>query len=169
MLLANLCTSRTWPSELPKAQPSYIGHLPSRFLTLNLSLQHLFDSAVSWGERVGYLKRDLCSSLWQSKETSQLNLSTSLLWSQTTSYSEDRCFKLCKRWNTISVWWWESSSFDDFLQQKHDSRWNQLSHLWQEIASYYSMLWTLMTWAEMHWTTHSDVHRSSDFKDFYEK
>jgi len=26
-----------------------------------------------------------------------------------------------------------------------------------------------MTWAEMHWTTHSDVHRSSDFEDLHEK
>ncbi len=86
-----------------------------------------------------------------------------------TSYSENQCFKLCKRWNTISVWWWESSSFDDLLQQKYDSRWNQLSHLWQEIASHYSMLRTLMTWAEMHWTTHSDVHQSSDFENFHEK
>ncbi len=31
------------------------------------------------------------------------------------------------------------------------------------------MLRTLMTWAEMHWTIHSDVHQSSDFKDLYEK
>ncbi len=31
------------------------------------------------------------------------------------------------------------------------------------------MLWTLMTWIEMHWITHSDVHQSSDFEDFYEK
>ncbi len=86
-----------------------------------------------------------------------------------TSYSEDQCFKLCKRWNTISIQWQESSSFNDFLQQKHDSRWNQLSHLWQEITNHYLMLWTLMTQAEMHWTTHSDVHWSSDFKDLHEK
>ncbi len=31
------------------------------------------------------------------------------------------------------------------------------------------MLWTLMTWAEMHWTIHSDVHQSSDFEDLREK
>ncbi len=31
------------------------------------------------------------------------------------------------------------------------------------------MFWTLMTWAEMHWTTHSDVHWSSDFENLYEK
>ncbi len=31
------------------------------------------------------------------------------------------------------------------------------------------MFWTLMTWAEMHWTTHSDVHQSSDFEDLHEK
>ncbi len=31
------------------------------------------------------------------------------------------------------------------------------------------MLWTLMTWAEMHWTIHSDVHRSSDFENLHEK
>ncbi len=85
------------------------------------------------------------------------------------SNSEDQCFKLCKRWNTISVWWRENSSFNDFLQQKHDFRWNQLSHLWQEMTSHYSMLWTLMTQAEMHWITHSDVHWSSNFKDLYEK
>ena len=85
------------------------------------------------------------------------------------SYSEDWCFKLCKRWNTISVWWWESSSFDNLLQQKHNSRWNQLSYLWQEIASHYLMFQTLMTWAEMHWTTYSDVHWLSDFKDLHEK
>ena len=86
-----------------------------------------------------------------------------------TSYSEDQCFKLCKRWNTISVQWWKSFSFDDLLQQKHNSRWNQLSHLWQEITNHYSILQTLTTWAEMHWTTHSDVHWSSDFEDFHEK
>ncbi len=86
-----------------------------------------------------------------------------------TSYSEDWCFELCKRWNTISVQWQESSSFNDLLQQKHDSRWNQLSHLWQEIASHYSMLRTLTIQIEMHWTTHSDVHWSSDFEDLHEK
>ncbi len=26
-----------------------------------------------------------------------------------------------------------------------------------------------MTWAEMHWTTHSDVHWSLDFEDLHEK
>ncbi len=26
-----------------------------------------------------------------------------------------------------------------------------------------------MIWAEVHWTTHSDVHQSSDFEDLYEK
>ncbi len=31
------------------------------------------------------------------------------------------------------------------------------------------MLWILKTWAEMHWTTHSDVHQSSDFEDLHEK
>ncbi len=31
------------------------------------------------------------------------------------------------------------------------------------------MLQTLMTWAEMHWTTHSDVHWSSDFENLHEK
>ncbi len=31
------------------------------------------------------------------------------------------------------------------------------------------MFWTLMTWAEMHWTTYSDVDWSSDFKDLHEK
>ena len=31
------------------------------------------------------------------------------------------------------------------------------------------MLRTLMIQAEMHWTTHSDVHWSSDFEDFHEK
>ncbi len=31
------------------------------------------------------------------------------------------------------------------------------------------MFQTLMTQAEMHWTTHSDIHWSSDFKDLYEK
>ncbi len=31
------------------------------------------------------------------------------------------------------------------------------------------MLRTLMTQAEMHWTTHLDVHQSSDFEDFHEK
>ncbi len=31
------------------------------------------------------------------------------------------------------------------------------------------MLWTLMTQAEMYWTTYSDDHRSSDFKDLHEK
>ncbi len=31
------------------------------------------------------------------------------------------------------------------------------------------MLQTLTTWAEMHWTTHSDVHWSSDFEDLHEK
>ncbi len=31
------------------------------------------------------------------------------------------------------------------------------------------MLRTLTIRAEMHWTTHSDVHRSSDFKDLHEK
>ncbi len=31
------------------------------------------------------------------------------------------------------------------------------------------MLQTLMTQAEMHWTTHSDVHWSSDFEDLHEK
>jgi len=115
------------------------------------------------------LKRDLCLNLWQSKETSQLDLSTSSLWSQTTSYSEDQCFELCKRWNTISVQWQESSSFNNLLQQKYDSRWNQLSYLWQEIASHYSMLRTLMIRTEMHWTTHSDVHQSSSFEDLHEK
>ena len=115
------------------------------------------------------MKWDLCSSLWQSKKTSQLDLSTSSLQSQTTSYSEDQHFELCKRWNIISVQWWESSSFDDLLQQKHDFRWDQLSHLWQEIASHYSMFWTIMIRAEMHWTTHSNVHQSSDFEDLHEK
>ena len=110
-----------------------------------------------------------CSSLWQSKETSQLNLSTSSLQSQTTSYFEDQCFELCKRWNIISVWWRESSSFNDLLQQKHDSCWNQLSHLWQETASHYSMLQTLIIQAKMHWTTHSDVYQSSSFEDLHEK
>ncbi len=37
------------------------------------------------------------------------------------------------------------------------------------VFSHYSMLWTLMTQAEMHWTTYSDVHQSSDFEDFHEK
>ncbi len=31
------------------------------------------------------------------------------------------------------------------------------------------MLWTLMTQAEMHWITHSDVHQSLNFKDLHEK
>ncbi len=31
------------------------------------------------------------------------------------------------------------------------------------------MFQTLMTWAEMHWITHSDVHQSSDFEDLHEK
>ncbi len=31
------------------------------------------------------------------------------------------------------------------------------------------MLQTLMTWAEMHWTIHSDIHQLSDFEDFHEK
>ena len=115
------------------------------------------------------MKQDLCLSLWQFKETSQLDLSTSSLWSQMISYSEDQRFELCKRWNTISVQWWESSSFNDLLQQKHDFRWNQLSHLWQEITSHYSMFQTLMTQAEMHWTIHSDVHQSSNFEDLHEK
>ena len=45
----------------------------------------------------------------------------------------------------------------------------QLSHLWQETADYYSMFWTLKIRAWMHWVIHSDVHQSSDFKDFHEK
>ncbi len=31
------------------------------------------------------------------------------------------------------------------------------------------MLWTLITQAKMHWTTHSNVHQSSDFEDLHEK
>ncbi len=31
------------------------------------------------------------------------------------------------------------------------------------------MLQTLMTQAKMHWTTHSDVHWSLDFKNLHEK
>ncbi len=31
------------------------------------------------------------------------------------------------------------------------------------------MLQTLTTRAEMHWTTHSDVYRSSDFENLHEK
>ncbi len=31
------------------------------------------------------------------------------------------------------------------------------------------MLQTLITWAEMHWTTHSNVYWSSDFEDLHEK
>ena len=31
------------------------------------------------------------------------------------------------------------------------------------------MFQALMTWAEMHWTIHSDVYRSSDFENLHEK
>jgi len=111
----------------------------------------------------------LHSSFQKSEETDQFHFSSSSFQSQTSDYFENRCIKLCKRWNTVSVWWWECTSLDDLLQQKHDFRWNQLSYLWQEIADHYSLFQTLITWAEMYWITYSDIHWSSSFEDLHEK
>ncbi len=111
----------------------------------------------------------MCSSFWWSKETSQLNLSSTTFRFKTTDYSRNQCIWLRQRWNSITVQWWESSSLNSFLQQEHDSHWMQLSHLWQETVDHYSMFRTLKTRAWMHQVTHSDVHRSSDFEDFHEK
>ncbi len=115
------------------------------------------------------MKQSLHSSFQEFEETDQFNFSSSSFWLQTSDYSENQCIKLCKRWNTVSVQQWECTSFDDLLQQKHGFCWDQLSHLWQETADYYSMFWTLIYWAEMHWTIHIDIHQSLSSENLHEK